>query len=598
MDISNIPFPILTFADEVNKTILEESGICGVCTDEDLKVLRSFGAIAKYLKKEIFNSNLNDLLPDDVSLTVKAAAYKALKSNQRILLGGLKFEDDNGIAEHKVDVVIRPFLKQQTTNKFLLILFSDGKSKSAKVVPITKAAIAKLSKAHLSALELELNDAKQELEIALEQIASTNENMQSFNEELLSANEEMQSANEELQSVNEESQTINKEQQITNSELTELNDDLNNYFRSNINGQLFVDHELLLKKYSPSAAKLINIRESDIGRPLNNITTNIKVETLIADIKMVIGSSQTITREAESSDGKIYQVMTMPYVRKDKKRADGAVISFYDITELKKLLQALDISNKNLQESVRALEDGKEQVNQSLKKERELNHLKSRFVSMASHEFRTPLSSIQLSAILIEKYAQPYQNPNIDKHIAKIRATLGNVNGILNDFLSLERLESGKIDCVLDFLDIIPFAEEITEQMQMTAKQNQQIVYSHKGEVTTAQLDKALLKNCIINLISNAVKYSGENTTIRFHTESTLERLVITVTDNGIGIPLEDQQHLFEAFFRAHNTGNIPGTGLGLNIVTRYVGLMNGAISFESKVGQGTAFTISLPIVN
>jgi two-component system CheB/CheR fusion protein len=584
----------LSLPDEISRLILEESGFSGICTDENLTVIQSFGNAAAYLKNEIFNFNLNELLPDKIALTVKAAAHKALTSQERVMLNGLDF--GNGNAADLVNMVIKPILVEKPLRRLLLILFSVHKGKMRKDIPSTASALQALTKEHLYSLERELEKVKRNLELAYEGIASSNENMQSFNEELLSANEEMQSANEELQSVNEESQTINKEQQVTNAELMELNDDLNNYFRSNINGQLFVDKQLLLKKYSPAAVKLINLRESDLGRPLNNITTNIKFETLIEDIQAVIQQGGTITREAESSDGHVYQVMTMPYISKDQKEAKGAVVSFYDITELKKLLDDLDISNRSLQKSIKALEDGKEQVSQSLAKEKELSNLKSRFVSMASHEFRTPLSSIQLSAILIEKYAQPYNNPNIGKHIGKIKITLGNLNGILGDFLSLERLEAGKVETLLSETDIVKFSEEVTEEMQMIAKQNQRIIYRHTGFASPVYLDQSLLKNCVINLISNAIKYSGEDTFIEFNTEVTSDQLTLMVKDNGIGIPEKDQQHLFEAFFRANNTGNIPGTGLGLNIVTRYTSLMKGKISFESKINQGTSFTIKLPL--
>ena len=249
-----------------------------------------------------------------------------------------------------------------------------------------------------------------------------------------------------------------------------------------------------------------------------------------------------------------------------------------------------------LKESVKALEYAKAKVSRSLEKEKELGQLKSRFVSMASHEFRTPLSSIQLSAVLIERYAQQFDSANISKHIGKIKNSVNNLTGILNDLLSLERLEAGKVDTLNTTFDIVKFAEEITEEMQLLAKQNQDIIYQHTGTGSTVTLNQSLLKNCIINLIGNAIKYSGENTFIEFNTEIIGSQLILVIKDNGIGIPENDQKHLFEAFFRAHNTGTIPGTGLGLNIVTRYIDLMNGKIKFESKVNQGTSFTISLPI--
>ncbi|EOR95147.1 PAS/PAC sensor signal transduction histidine kinase [Arcticibacter svalbardensis MN12-7] len=247
----------------------------------------------------------------------------------------------------------------------------------------------------------------------------------------------------------------------------------------------------------------------------------------------------------------------------------------------------------SLRKTVRALQEAKEEVSLSLEKEKELSQLKSRFVSMASHEFRTPLSSVQLSASLIEKYSQQEDPTNITKHVNKIKNAVGNLTAILNDFLSLEKLEAGRVEPTYTHFDVVKLSEEITEEMQMITKQNQNIIYEHTGLTSMVILDQNLLKNCIINLITNAIKYSGENTFIEFNSEVTEEEYILTVRDNGIGIPDADQKHLFQPFFRAHNTGNIPGTGLGLNIVRRYAGLMNGKVEFESIINKGTTFTIS-----
>ena len=186
--------------------------------------------------------------------------------------------------------------------------------------------------------------------------------------------------------------------------------------------------------------------------------------------------------------------------------------------------------------------------------------------------------------------------PNIIKHVGKIKNAVGNLTAILNDFLSLEKLESGKEEATLHDFDLVKFSEILTEEMQVLAKQNQNIIYQHTGTKSAIRLDQNLLKNCVVNLINNAIKYSGENSFIGFTTEINEKECIITVSDNGIGIPEADQKHLFEAFFRAHNTGTIPGTGLGLNIVARYVDLMNGAISFKSEMNQGTLFTIIFPM--
>jgi two-component system sensor kinase FixL len=253
----------------------------------------------------------------------------------------------------------------------------------------------------------------------------------------------------------------------------------------------------------------------------------------------------------------------------------------------------VDERTKSLKKIVVALREAKEEVSISLEKEKELNQMKSRFVSMASHEFRTPLSSVQLSASLIEKYAEPFENSHISKHVSKIKNAVGNLTTILNDFLSLERLEAGRVEPNFSTFDLVKLSEEITEEMQLLAKQDQSIIYQHTGLKSIISLDQNLLKNCLINLIGNAIKYSGENTFIEFNTEIRDDQCLVSVGDNGIGIPESDQQHLFEPFFRAHNTGSIPGTGLGLNIVLRYATLMNGTLQFESTINTGTKFTLS-----
>ncbi len=267
-----------------------------------------------------------------------------------------------------------------------------------------------------------------------------------------------------------------------------------------------------------------------------------------------------------------------------------------DEIRIKSYTEELEIKIKertrDLVKLINELESAKEHVSALFEKEKELNQLKTRFVSMASHEFRTPLSSIQLSASLIDKYTSKQDAVNVEKHTNKIKNSINNLTTILNDFLSLEKLEAGRVEANSTEFSMIGFAEEIAEEMQLISKQNQLIVYQHEGTTAQVCIDQNLLKNCIVNLISNAIKYSGENTMIQFNSSIINNQLVVEVKDNGIGIPETEQNNLFEPFFRAHNTGDIPGTGLGLNIVKRYVGLMNGTVSCESAQNIGTTFKL------
>ena len=248
-----------------------------------------------------------------------------------------------------------------------------------------------------------------------------------------------------------------------------------------------------------------------------------------------------------------------------------------------------------LNETIEALTNAKEEVSSTLEKEKELHQIKSRLLSMASHEFRTPLSTIQLSSSLMQRYAEGLNSPKIDAHLLKIKSAVANLTVILDDFLLLEKAESNKITIQLSCFDLHVFIKELLGELKLLTKKKQKIISRPNNEITLVKLDKNLLKNCIINLVSNAIKYSGEETEIEIWTTLDSNKITINVKDNGIGIPQEDHEHLFEAFFRAHNTGNIPGTGLGLHIVSRYVKIMNGSISFKSAVDKGTLFTIELP---
>jgi two-component system, LuxR family, sensor kinase FixL len=259
------------------------------------------------------------------------------------------------------------------------------------------------------------------------------------------------------------------------------------------------------------------------------------------------------------------------------------------------LEELVEVRTQSLNETIMALESAKEQISNSLESEKELNQLKSRFISMASHEFRTPLSTIQLSASLIDKYAESAGIVEISKHVSKIKASVTGLTAILNNFLQIEKLESGKVEANFSNFDLMELATDITEEMQTLAKTNQKIYYNNLTENTNVNLDKNLIKNCIINLLTNAIKYSGEGSLIEFKTEISSTGCTISVKDNGIGIPEEDQKYLFGAFFRAQNTGNILGTGLGLNIVARHVELMNGEVTFESNIDTGTLFTLTFP---
>jgi PAS domain S-box-containing protein len=257
--------------------------------------------------------------------------------------------------------------------------------------------------------------------------------------------------------------------------------------------------------------------------------------------------------------------------------------------------EALNNSILTLEKEVIERKRAEEETRKALGKERELNELKTKFVSIASHEFRTPLSTVLSSASLIQQYKDKGDLEKVDKHVQRIKTSVNHLTLILNDFLSLGKLEEGKVDVLNDSIDVHQFLNEIAEEAHSFLKVGQTIKIDCRSKQTQLTSDARILRNVMFNLLSNASKYSDIDKKITLTCESTNDTFRFSVIDEGMGIPDEDQKHLFDRFFRASNAGNVQGTGLGLNIVRRYLDLLQGDIAFESEYGKGSTFTVSIP---
>lgn len=246
-----------------------------------------------------------------------------------------------------------------------------------------------------------------------------------------------------------------------------------------------------------------------------------------------------------------------------------------------------------LEEAIAELEKTKKNLDISLAKEKELNEMKSRFVSMASHEFRTPLTTMMSSVSLIAKYHERNDDENHQKHVGKVKSSINNLTDILNDFLSVSKLEEGKITNEPEEINIRLFISEIVSEMRTMLLDKQVINEAYSGDEIVL-LDPKILKNILLNLFSNAIKFSPVDGIIELSVKTSADEILISVKDNGIGISKEDQEQLFERFFRGGNATHIQGTGLGLNIVARYVELMNGTIEIKSVQHEGTEVFVSI----
>lgn len=319
--------------EDFKKLLTEEYGFAAVYVDKELEIKEAVGDFKKYLSlpDRISNLQILKMVGKDLSIALNAAIRKANKENTKVTLNNIRIRKEGN--EKSVNIFIRPSSK----DGFMLIVFSESHE-----VPLVKSTTeftpqnSEDAVSYISELEEELKETRAHLQLTVESLETANEELQSSNEELLSANEELQSSNEELQSLNEELHTLNTEHQLRIKELIELNDDLNNYFRSSELAQIFVDSELRIRKFNPTAVKMVNLIESDIGRPIDHISTNIRNVNLISNINSVIKSGNIVEKEVYLNNNTISLMKILPYIRQDKS-IDGVVITFVDITKVKEL---------------------------------------------------------------------------------------------------------------------------------------------------------------------------------------------------------------------------------------------------------------------
>jgi len=246
-----------------------------------------------------------------------------------------------------------------------------------------------------------------------------------------------------------------------------------------------------------------------------------------------------------------------------------------------------------LEEALADLKRSKDDLFFALERERELNELKSRFVSTASHEFRTPLSTILSSVALIEQYAERKELDKIGKHIHRVKHSVKGLTEILEDILSLSKLEEGKIQLEWKMIHFENWLNECLDELAPILKEGQTFKLDYRGPHEVCS-DPKVLKNIVVNLLSNAVKFSPENSQISIAVKEENGKLKLIFEDQGIGIPSSELEHLFQRFHRASNVVNIQGTGLGLSIVKKCVELLGGSIFVESTISKGTKFIIHL----
>ncbi|MDP3555968.1 MAG: PAS domain-containing sensor histidine kinase [Bacteroidota bacterium] len=383
----------------------------------------------------------------------------------------------------------------------------------------------------------------------------------------------------ELDVHNVELQMQNEELLETQIKLIKSIEEYTELFEYSPIGYFILDKDGVVLKVNKTGLKLLEVNKKQILTKHFSIFLNSKSfqDEFYRHKNLVIETKITQQFEAriKKNDGSVFFALIETCLVKD----ENNLFKFL-------LCTITDISVQKAQERVLAV---------ALKKERELNKMKSKFITIASHEFRTPLSTILTSAELIEKYDKPEDSEKKIKHFDKIKSSVNRLKEILMDFMSAGEVEQGKIHNNPEIFNMVALIKQWSDEIKpFNAPHSHK--YIHTGQYENVYLDKKLLKICFTNLLVNAYKYSPKGGIIEITTEQNTAGIIyMSIKDKGIGIPEADKVNIFHQFYRAKNAEAIQGTGLGLNITHELIGIMGGEISFVSKVNKGTIFTIKFP---
>jgi signal transduction histidine kinase len=445
-------------------------------------------------------------------------------------------------------------------------LIENGKTVyyEARIVPLNGTKVLTIVRDITKEITIkkELEESKEELKIYAQLLE---EKVEQRTEELTATVEQLVTSNLNLEDQIKETAMAEKEALASKSLSTDIAKNFPNGFIIVFNPEF----EIVLKEGEAIRELKLDTVISE-GMTVDEITffSKNQKKQLKEDILNTL-SGEHLNFEV-SYKNRPFAVNTKPLVDENTK-ISSAFFVYNDISEQKRIAQ---------------------EIQNALKKEQELNELKSRFISMASHEFRTPLSAIQTSAILIGKQNEVGKEEKRMKYVNQIKNNVKNLVVILNDFLSLSKLEEGKVIANKEVFDFIDFSKTIIKELSITKKIGQDIIFSSPEDSLLINLDPKLVRHILINLLSNAIKYSPENSQINIKIKENKQVVSLEIQDQGIGIPEEEQEKLFERFFRAKNAQNIEGTGLGLNIVKQYVQLMDGTIECKSKPNEGSTFLV------
>ncbi|MEH1950511.1 MAG: ATP-binding protein [Nostoc sp.] len=426
--------------------------------------------------------------------------------------------------------------------------------------------------------------------VALLQRQSEQQKAQADIELVTAVFKEVYLALEELQLVNEDLKQQNEELSKTQQALVAEGQRYQELFEEVPDAYFVTDTKGIIQEANSAATTLLNISKSLLlGKSIGIFV--LEKEVIAFHLKL-----NHLRDRTQFPDWKMQEWEVN--LRPRDKTPIMAAVKVAAIRNQSSELVGLRWLLRDISESKRIkakLQWAEEAMRQALAKEREFSELKSRLLTITSHEFRTPLATIHSSAELLEHYRHLWSEERQQTHLRRIQTSVMHITQLLNDVLMVSQDETGKLEFNPTPINLVEFCRDLLEELQQSDRSQHAIVFNSECQSTPANLDAKLLRQILSNLFSNCLKYSPIGTTVRFSVTTANEQAIFQTQDSGIGIPASDIEHIFEPFHRASNTANIPGMGLGMSIVKQAVDLHGGEITVESAIGTGTTFTVILP---
>jgi two-component system, chemotaxis family, CheB/CheR fusion protein len=593
---------------EADRLLLARYTPAGVIVDEHLDILEFRGDTDTYLRHAHGGANLNlmKMVRKDLYVDLHRVLADAGTQGAPARRDAVRLRHQGGVSRVSIEAV--PLSGPAESERCTLVLFTPSTARLDEPDhrPLSPAETSlgdgPGAADRIAQLEQDLTAAAEHLrtvlldhEAAREELQASNEELLSANEEFLSLNEELETAKEEIQSVNEELATLNQELRDRNFQLGRVNDDLLNLLDSTTTATLMVDSALCLRRFTPAAEKLLNLRPADLGRPLAALPTHLAGD-LEVEVRQVIENVSIQEREVRTRDGSTFLLRIRPYRTQDR-AIDGAVVLLFDVSELK----------RSAEQVRHALEDAAKErealllLEQLAREQAELaDHIKDEFLATISHELRGPLQAMMGWTSILKGDTD---TSRLAKGLSAIDRAVQTQLRLIEDLLDHSRIVAGQLKLNPRAMDLAAVAELALDSVRLAAKTKHlrlDLALATDSETVGMVGDPDRLHQVVLNLLDNAVKFTPAGGRIGIWIGRVGARLHLTVSDTGTGIPPEFLPHVFERFRQAETAPNRrhQGLGLGLAIVRQLVELHGGTVTAESAgEGKGAKFTVSLPLL-